>query len=130
MTEKTKKWTLGTVPESFWEPIDRAEGDREKFREIAMAMPAEELIELHAQYMAMAEELFTPRHLDHLGPNVSEDALMDIANWVVMQGGDCYFDIYDHPEKTPTRDMISGPSFASIMVEVYGDRFGEWIPWD
>lgn len=121
-----RNWRPEEVPQSFWNTIAEARGDRERFRQLVSTWSPEQLHEAFDQYLELAHQLFTEKHLVRMGPDVSEDAWMDVANWVVMQGQDFYWEVFSDPEKTPSCDVVRGPSFASVLIEVYNDRFGPW----
>jgi hypothetical protein len=122
-----KEWRPEEVPQSFWDNIAAGEGDLEKFRALTLKLSREELRETYDQYLSLAHQLFSPQHLAALGPNASDDAWMDVANWIVMQGQDFYWDVFENPDKTPSREKVRGPTFASVLVQTFGERFGEWI---
>jgi hypothetical protein len=122
-----KEWRFEEVPDSFWQRIEAARGDPERFRASLADMSRDELKEMYTQYTELAEQLFTEAHLARLGPEATEDTAMDLANWVVMQGKDFYKKVHSDPKKTPRRRQLHGPSFASMMVREFRKRFGEAI---
>lgn len=127
MIPNSKEWTVENIPDSFWGLIDPAEANLEAFRTIAMGQSREQLRELYEQYLGMSNGLLTKRHLEYLEPDASEDVIMDVSSWVVMQGSDYYFEVYQYPEKIFSRVYVRGESFDSVMVEVFEERFGELI---
>jgi hypothetical protein len=127
MNKSRTEWTFETVPQSFWTTIEQAGGDNQRFRDLLAEVPRDQLREMYWQYRELAQQLFSEEHLDHMDPEASEDTALDIANWVVMQGRDRYLDIYEHPEKTPYTHQGRGPSFHSIIVYVFRERFGEAV---
>jgi hypothetical protein len=127
MNSEKRDWTPEEVPQSFWDLVNAAQGDNEKFRALIADLPKERLREMYDQFNALAHQLFTPKHLAKFGSDASEDAWMDVANMVVSKGEDYYWDVYEDPEKTPGRDQVRGRSFGSVLVQVFADRFGEWI---
>ena len=121
------KRNMEEVPRSFWDMIEEAAGDKDRFRARVEALSKEALREAYDQYLELAHTLFTSEHLARMGEDVSEDAWMDVANWVVMQGEEYYKNVFFNPDATPSREEINGPTFASVMVLAFADRFGEWI---
>lgn len=127
MTKTSKEWAPEEVPQSFWDAIAAGQGDLEKFRALAMKLSREELREMYDQYRSLSHQLLSEEHLAKLEPDLSDDAWMDISDWVVMKGQDFYWDVFENPERTPSREQARGRHFATVLVETFGDRFGEWI---
>jgi hypothetical protein len=127
MTSRLRDWAPAEVPPSFWDAIAAGQRDLEKFRSFATTLSRDELREMYDQYTSLAHQLLTEKHLAKLGPDVTDDAWMAVADWVVMQGRDFYWDVFEDPNKTPSREHARGRTFASVLVQSFGDRFGEWI---
>jgi len=55
-----------------------------------------------------------------------EDRAGDLANWIVAQGRDFYFDVYQHT-KPPTPDAPTrhGAGFLGMLGRFYWDRFND-----
>ncbi len=62
-------------------------------------------------------------------PDVSQDDLDVIAMWVVARGEKTYLDIFDHPEKMPSKPPSRHNSlgFNGMAEQVYADRFGTYL---
>jgi Protein of unknown function (DUF4240) len=118
-----KPWTPEQIPESFWQAIAAADGDRDQYLALLKKMNRTELCEFHVLYDRAANELTGPPHMD---ADASEDDVGDLANWIVAQGKDYYFDILAHPEKTPrTRTNDRGVGFFGAISRAYYELFGE-----
>lgn len=118
-----KPWTPDQIPESFWQAIAAADGDRDQYLALLKKMDGTQLCEFYLLY-DRAENYFTsPPYAD---PNGSEDDIFDMAGWIVAQGKDYYFDILTHPEKTPReRPNRRGLGFKSAITQAYYELFGE-----
>ncbi|HEX2570471.1 MAG TPA: hypothetical protein VH877_13015 [Polyangia bacterium] len=118
-----KPWTPEQTPDSFWELIEKAGRDRHKLRELLLPLSRGELYDFHVLFGRLASMLMGP---PYAAPDATEDAEEDIAEWVVAQGKDYYFDVYKNPEKTPhTLPNKNGIGFVSTVLNVYHHLFGE-----
>jgi hypothetical protein len=120
------KCITDAVPEDFWSIIEESRQDPERFREMLKTMSRGEIIHFCWTYEELANHLRTERHSAHAQPDLSEDGLAELANWVVAQGKEYYRKILDHPEMIPAKKNDVG--LLSELVEEYEQRFGDDIP--
>lgn len=111
-----------SVPGSFWTLVEAARQDPTCFRTLLIPLNRSRLIRLYWTYQEVANQLRTPRHARHAAPDLSEDGLAELANWVVSQGAARYREILAHPERMPNRHDDAG--FVSEMVDEYERRYG------
>jgi hypothetical protein len=118
-----KPWTPDQIPEPFWQAIAAADGDRDQYLALLKQMNRTQLYDFHVFYDRAANYFTSPPYAD---PNASEDDIFDMANWIVAQGKDYYFDILAHPEKTPReRPNRRGLGFFGAIGQAYYELFGE-----
>jgi hypothetical protein len=126
MSNGRKEWTPETVPDSFWNRIEAAHGNADRFAELLADVPQDELKDIYWQYYDLAELLLSREHRAYM-ENTGEDAVMDLSNWIVSQGRKFYLDVYEHPEKTPPRPPSTIMSFLSALILTYSHRFDDEI---
>ena len=122
----SQKTIPDTVPAEFWALIAASRGDSQRFRELLKKMSREEIIHFYWTYEALANLLRTERHWSHVDPDLSEDGLAELANWVVAQGKEYYRDVLEHPERIPRSKDDAG--LLSEAVEEYEQRYDDDIP--
>jgi len=115
-----------TVPTEFWATIEESRGDPKRFRKMLKEMSREEIIHFYWTYEELANLLRTERYWPHVDPDLSEDGLAELANWVVAQGKEYYRGILDHPERIPRSKDDAG--LMSEVVEEYEHRYKEDLP--
>lgn len=123
MSDKT---IADTVPEEFWKTIEDARQEPMRFRELLKKMNRGQMIRLYWTYEELANLLRTERHAAHASPDLSEDGLAELANWVVAQGKDSYRKVLEHPESIPPKK--DDPGLLSELVEEYEQRYKDDIP--
>lgn len=114
------------APEEFWALIEASRQDPIRFRELLKPMQRDEMVRFCWTYEELAIHLRTERHLRHAAKSLSEDAMAELANWVVAQGKARYREVLEHPERIPPRHDDSG--FLSQLVEEYEMRHGDDLP--
>jgi hypothetical protein len=127
MSTQPQYWTFDTVPDSFWQRIAEAHGDADRFLESLKSVTQRELQEMYWQYCDLAERLFETKHYSHMD-STNDGHVMDLANWIVMQGRNYYLDVRSHPKKTPASQTARGMSFLSQILLEYWKRYDEDIP--
>ncbi len=127
------EFTLDEIPEDrFWEFIEVARQDEERFYRVIKEMNREELIDFYVFYeMAISplKDQAYSRILSINIPSLSEQDLDEISKWIVVQGQKYYAEVFEHPELIPSN--INDRSLAlrllnSVMKE-YEERYGESI---
>lgn len=110
-------WVPDETPAWFWKLIADANGNLERFRGLAEKLSREQLHEAYDLYRGLAS-CVTSSDLD-------EDEAVDIANWIVSQGKDYYFDVYE--EEKPMPDEVpedADVGFLAALGKVFRARFG------
>lgn len=125
----TDRTILTLIPNSFWELIALAQQDREAYRKRLKEMSREDLVGFYHHYEMAAGELKDEPYIDHMSPQLSEDGVDDVANWVVAQGKDRYTQVIDQPESIPSR-VDSSPGFLGDAINEHYDRYNEPPPYD
>lgn len=115
-----------TVPEEFWAIIEEAQQDPERFRQMLKKMSRVRMIRFYWTYEELANRLRTDRYSPYLQPDLSEDGVAELANWVVAQGKSYYRTVLDHPDRIPPRKNDVG--LLSQVVEEYEQRYNDDIP--
>jgi hypothetical protein len=115
-----------TVPEEFWAIIEEAQQDPARFRKILRSLNRGRLIRFYWTYEELANRLRTERYWPRVDPNLSEDGLAELANWVVAQGKEYYRKILEHPESIPPKK--NDPGLLSELVEEYEERYSNDVP--
>jgi len=117
---------VDAVPKEFWATIKKAAQDPDRFRNLLQKMNQGQIIRFYWTYEELASRITTDRHLAYVHPNLSEDELDELANWVVAQGKAYYRKILDQPDQIPLKKNDVGLLIA--VVEEYKQRFNEDIP--
>src|SRR5438477_251340 len=94
---------LETVPDEFWSTIEDAHQDPERFRAALHKMDREALADLYWTYEELANHLRTEKFVAHADPDLSEDGVAELANWIVAQGREYYATIFQQPELIPAK---------------------------
>lgn len=110
-----------SIPDDFWKVIEDADHDRLKFREILKTMNRGQILRFYWTYEELAFRIRTQRYSRHADPDLSEDGMAELANWIVAQGKDYYRNILEHPEQMPERKNDIG--FMSDLVIAYENRY-------
>lgn len=128
MRGSENRWNIQTVPQSFWDRIERADQDAGKFENSLTGLSNSDLRELVAQYDGLSRSLILSGHRDfpEEAQEESMETLKEIANWVITQGRAYYETILAHPEKFPKRSEVHRPIFAGSIIDVYARSFGPW----
>jgi hypothetical protein len=130
MTGHERGWSPDDASPEFWSIIEKAGRDRSKLRELLATLDREQLIGFYRDFRAAAEALTSSEHLDALGDDATEDDVDDITRWSVAQGERFFRNVYEHPEKMPTRiEPHSKAHFYDEILTVFYERFGEelWV---
>jgi hypothetical protein len=122
----SKRTLPSTVPEGFWKIIEKAQQDPIRFRKLLKKMNRGRIIRFYWTYEELANQLRTERYWLYIHPDLSEDGLAELANWVVAQGKEYYCKILEHPELIPPKKNDAG--LMSEVVEEYEQRYNDDIP--
>ena len=109
---------LDEIPDWFWQQIDLARADRERFRQAVREMSRDDLIGFAQTYDLAAAEFRAEYYVEHVAPGLSEDSIDDIASWIVAQGRDHYVQVLCDPRQMPTRVDSFDPALG-IPSEVH-----------
>lgn len=125
-----KLFTPEDISNQTWDALEVARQDRARFREMLKEMSQGALVRLAWDYQESAVQLKTPAFLKHVDPELSEDGIFELANWVVGQGKQYYADVFEHPEKMPATVDSHDPavSIYSDIVSEYRERYNEPVP--
>jgi uncharacterized protein DUF4240 len=115
-----------TIPDGFWKIIEDARQDPTRFREMLKKMNRGALTRLYWTYEELANRLRTEDYSSYADPDLSEDGLAELANWVVAQGREYYTRIFHHPELIPAKKNDAG--LMSEMVEEHEQRYKSDLP--
>ncbi|AGC41965.1 hypothetical protein MYSTI_00615 [Myxococcus stipitatus DSM 14675] len=114
------------VSESFWDIIHRANGQAEELKRILWEMSEAEVAQFHEEFVRTASVLRGEPFDRMLGPDVSEDGLMDIAYWSVVQGREFYESILKRPETIPRWVSVGDPALMHhVTSRVFKEKFGK-----
>lgn len=106
------------VPETLWKIIEDAGGDPERLREILRRLNRGQLSRFAWNYEEAAAHI---RPLfDELG--LSEDGMLELANWVVAQGKELYRKVWDDP--SIITEAQNDPGIFGAAVMEYQRRYG------
>jgi TFIIF-interacting CTD phosphatase-like protein len=113
--------------EFFWSIIERAKKDPERLRAILSEISEEEIVRFHEDWVTTTAELKSEPFLEHMVE--SEDAIDDVADWVVSQGRKRYERVLKKPSSIPQEvDEDDETNLAGIAAEVFDERFGKLLP--
>ena len=112
----------------FWSTVERAGGDRQKFRSLLWEMSEEEICRFHREYK-LAASVLTGEPFDKIiyeDSGESEDGIDDIAEWVVVQGRAFYEAILQTPEDIPRHVDGGDPALiVHVIYEVFQKKFSK-----
>lgn len=116
----------------FWHIVGLAKHDRPAFWARLYALSRDELIELRELHNETAATLKYEPYSDAMGDNRSEDAIDDIATWVVLQGKEYFDKVVEDPSLIPENvraEYMKDPFHISgAVIQVHRERFGV-PPW-
>jgi hypothetical protein len=112
----------------FWGIVERAQKDRTTLDRILRGLERKDLIRFQHHFEETSLDLQGPRFTDLL-PDLSEDGIQDIADWVVTQGRAFYEQVQADPKRMPTtRAGGALATFSGVADNVFYERFNERIP--
>ena len=127
------EFTLDEIPEDrFWEFIEVARQDEERFYRVIKEMNREELIDFYWIYELAISPFKDEAYIKIITtkiPILSESDLDDISKWVVAQGKEYYAEIFDNPELIPSslNDRLFAQRLLKSVMKEYEERYGESI---
>ena len=110
-----------SIPDDFWQVIEEAGQDRLKFRELLEKMNRGQILRFCWTYEELANRIRIEPYCRHASPDLSEDGMAELANWIVAQGKNYYRNIFEHAEQIPARKNDIG--FMSDLVVEYENRY-------
>jgi hypothetical protein len=119
-----------SVPEfsdDFWGLIDLARSDYDRYVETVHGMDREALMRFYWNYEDAAAEFKGDPYVKYMSPQLSEDGIDDVAQWIVAQGKDYYRNVVNHPEMVPYR-VENPPEILGEVVHEFDERYDEPIP--
>jgi hypothetical protein len=117
------------VSHEFWSLVDLARDDREAYRARLRQLDETELVRWYWTFDRLAGWLRDSPYVEHMDPGLMGDDVDDVAQWVVAQGRDAYFDVIDHPDHVPKEVARRATTLGDITVE-YDRRFGTPVPFE
>jgi hypothetical protein len=116
------------ISTEFWTIIEKADRSRKKMAAVLESMTREEIITFHIHFRDAAYAIATQEYTQYMEENTSEDGVDDITRWIVGQGRDYYFHVYDNPQKTPRSvEPHSSQQVYYEIARVFIERFDEDI---
>ena len=116
------------ISDWFWNILAQADRDPDKLLEILTEFDYHQLSRFEYEYRRAAGYLFEVRFLEHM-EGTSEDDIEDLTRWIVGKGKDYYFEIWNHPERTPSVVANDGQDLSSIAWKVLINKYAS-IPAD
>lgn len=123
-------WKGDGGPEEFWAMVDLARRDFAGFAAALRAADRRGLIRFAWWFEYYQGTLRRAPYVDTQDPDLSEDALDDLADEVVGRGKAFYDDVRAHPERMPVARTRGDPSHK-MRVEAgnaYHERHGAELP--
>ncbi|WP_308367694.1 MULTISPECIES: DUF4240 domain-containing protein [unclassified Microbulbifer] len=118
---------LDDIPDSFWQTIEVARKDQDQLIAAVNSMSRDQLLEFIWTFQEVAAEFKYEPYTDYVSPELSEDGIDDVASWVVEQGKESTYSVFDNPSRMPER--VDHPlGFLSKAVRAFYKRFGGPIP--
>lgn len=122
--------SLPDLPDEFWELVKLARTDSDRYLETLKGMDREALIHFYWMYENAAGEFKFAPYIEYVSPQLSEDGIDDVAQWVVAQGREYYWDVINHPDKIPERvDNYDPLDVLGAIVDEFDERYDEPIPY-
>ena len=118
-------------PGWFWEAVEEANGNLERFRAALDRLAREQVPLMYAYYTDLAGIFAEPAYVVHMSPGMSEDGALDVGAWIVSQGREYFHDVYSHPEKvpdSPTPGTKAERLMRGEIIRHYLDKYGEEMP--
>jgi hypothetical protein len=98
----------------FWTLIEESSCSRVKLRSLLLDLDEAHLYKFQDIFVELASELKTEPFLNNMPE--SEDAIDDIADWVVSQGSAVYGAIIARPDSVP--ESVSGKKFYLVWLQL------------
>lgn len=110
----------------FWTLIDKSSRSRESLRTLLMELDEAQLRRFQDIFVEVSSELKDEPYTANMPE--SEDAVDDIADWVVSQGSAVYGAMIARPSQVPS--SVSGRSkeiLSGVAPQLYRERFGKTL---
>jgi Protein of unknown function (DUF4240) len=118
-------------PAWFWNTIQEAGGQLDRFRTALGRLSREQVIQMNAYWRDLARVFGARRYVANMEPGTSEDGALDIGEWIVSQGRGYFRDVYDHPEKVPKTERPGTKDEQMMFGEIlehYLDTYDDDMP--
>jgi hypothetical protein len=92
-------------------------------------MSESDLVDFYWRYEERAADLKDEVFIEHQKPPRTEDAIDDVAQWVVAQGQDYYEEVMLDPRKAPAElpEGQAPPPWTGVAARTYRQRYGRPI---
>jgi hypothetical protein len=114
---------MGLSPK-FWPIIAAAAGDKAKLAAEMQKLGKGGMLRFYLDWRAAARPLHVP---PFQRDGLSDDAVDDIAQYIIQQGKAFYEDILAHPEKHKAIDENAGSAYGTVITDIFYERFHEEI---
>lgn len=122
-----------TVSDEFWQIIAEAKNDAIALSVILEKQTSEELRHFYTEFQWVASQLqsspfneFVAAEHEDEDDGFSEDAMEDVAYWVVSQGKAFYSDVWNNPELIAKyHEEIHATDVGGVAAQVYWALFQE-----
>lgn len=114
------------IADWFWDIIKAADKDKPKLRNALMNLTRGEIYRFALEFLDAASLLQGEPFTAYVSPDESEDGVEYITWWVVSQGKEFYYTVWEHPENMPKHvDMQDSSILYGVAEEVYEETYGE-----
>jgi hypothetical protein len=112
----------------FWSLIARGTESCDKLQQLLKDLSSEELARFEDEFRWAASGLQDEPFTLYMNPNISEDGVRDIAEFVVSQGREFYMTVWQDPSLVPPWVDEDDPRILSgIAGKVHWEKFGTEI---
>lgn len=126
------------VSDEFWQIIADAKNEPRVLAGILEDLSSDEMRHFYTEFQWVSSQLQDARFIEFVAveevgdeEDVSEDAIEDIADWVVSQGKTYYSDVWNNPELiTRYREEIHAAHIGGVAPQLYWARFQEPLELD
>ncbi|MGQ0773197.1 MAG: DUF4240 domain-containing protein [Pseudonocardiales bacterium] len=106
--------------------MDLGNKQPDELERMLATMPEEELVDFYWTYEQAAADLKDEDFRTYLDPELTEDGIDDLAQWIVAQGLNYYEKVMLDPSKIPPRlpDGAVPPRWTGLAFRSYRQRYG------
>lgn len=114
----------------LWDVMSKIGGDKSRLEDATAGLNRGALNRLGWALERAGTALTAERFGSHTDPDLDDAERQALGEWVVAQGRERYYDVWDHPEKIPPRPPTGDPGLGVLgrLWSIFEARYGVLMP--